>query len=165
MPPPDRDGRRDFDFLLGSWRVHNRRRARPLAGCEEWQEFEASLHARPILSGLGHLDEFWAPVLPDGGSLHGCALRLFDPALRSWSDWWSSSRQPGRLGPPIVGGFTDGRGTFHGADVLDGRPIRVRYEWTEIEASSARWEQAFTHHEGGTWETNWIMTLFRPRAA
>src|SRR3712207_9525734 len=100
MTTTDGDGRRDFDFLFGSWRVHNRRLSLPSDDREGWEEFEATLHARPILGGLGHLDEFWVPVLPGGGSLHGCALRLFDPELRSWSDWWTSTGQPGRLGPP-----------------------------------------------------------------
>jgi hypothetical protein len=161
QPGTDEDGRRSFDFLLGSWRVHNRRLVAPLRRSTEWQEFEASLHARPILAGLGHIDEFWAPVLPDGGSLQGCALRLFDPETRSWSDWWASASRPGHLDPPVVGRFVDGRGSFLGDMVLDGRPVRVRYEWTDVGAASARWEQAFSPDEGRTWETNWVMTLSR----
>jgi hypothetical protein len=164
-PRVEDDGRRDFDFLLASWRVHNRRLRRPLAGSTEWEEFEASLSARPILGGLGHLDEFWVPALPDGGSLHGCALRLFDPQTRSWSDWWTSTSRSGHLDSPAVGGFDGGHGTFLGDMVLDGRPLRVRYRWSEVSPTSARWEQAFSPDDGGSWETNWVMTMSRVASA
>ena len=39
--------------------------------------------------------------------------------------------------------------------------MRVRYVWSEITPSSARWEQAFSVDDGETWETNWIMELAR----
>jgi hypothetical protein len=75
------DGRRDFDFWFGRWRIHNRRLASVLEpGCTEWVEFEATGEARPILRGLGNLDSYSAPeALPDGRSLDGMSLRLFNP--------------------------------------------------------------------------------------
>jgi hypothetical protein len=63
--------------------------------------------------------------------------------------------------PPVVGRFTDGRGEFHGDDVHDGTPIRVRYVWWDITPTSARWEQAFSADGGVTWETNWVMQFTR----
>lgn len=152
-----RDGRADFDFLLGSWRVHNVR----LNPEGEWEQIEAELHARPVLGGLGHIDEFRVPELPGGGFLHGVAMRLFDPDQRVWRDWWGSTRRPGHLDPPAVGGFSDGVGTFVGDDVVDGRPVRVRYTWTEVATGAPRWEQAFSGDAGRTWETNWLMSLSR----
>jgi hypothetical protein len=64
-----------------------------------------------------------------------------------------------------VGGFADGRGTFFGDDLHDGRAVRVRYEWMDITPASARWEQAFSIDDGATWETNWVMSLAREASA
>jgi hypothetical protein len=55
MTPVD-DGRRDFDFLHGNWKVRNLRLARRLQGSEDWQEFESFATVRPILQGLGNVD-------------------------------------------------------------------------------------------------------------
>jgi hypothetical protein len=53
-----RDGRADFDFLLGSWRVHNRRLKGRLRESSEWEEFSSTCRVRSILSGFGNMDEF-----------------------------------------------------------------------------------------------------------
>jgi hypothetical protein len=37
----------------------------------------------------------------------------------------------------------------------------VRYRWSDISATTARWEQAFSTDKGETWETNWIMRSTR----
>jgi hypothetical protein len=155
MPSAEHDGRADFDFLFGRWRVHNRRLLRRLEGCTDWEEFEAALHTRPVLGGLGNLDSFTK------GAWEGLTLRLFDPQTRSWSIWWAATSEPGRLFPPVVGRFANGRGTFFGDDLHDGRAVRVRYQWKDITPTSARWEQAFSTDDGATWETNWVMSLAR----
>jgi hypothetical protein len=157
------DGRRDFDFWFGRWRIHNRRLASlQEPGCTDWVEFEATGEARPILRGLGNLDEYWAAeALPEGTPLAGTSLRLFDPETRRWRIWWASSTRPGRLDPPVEGSFVDGCGQFFGDDALNGKRIEVRFDWTDITPTSARWEQAFSYDGGRSWETNWIMTMTR----
>jgi hypothetical protein len=37
----------------------------------------------------------------------------------------------------------------------------VRYVWSEITASTARWHQEFSPDDGVTYETNWIMEFTR----
>jgi hypothetical protein len=61
----------------------------------------------------------------------------------------------------VVGRFSGGRGEFYGDDTHEGTPIRVRYIWSDITPTSARWEQAFSVDGEKTWETNWIMEFTR----
>jgi hypothetical protein len=78
-----------------------------------------------------------------------------------WSIYWVNSRNGLLLLPPVVGGFTDGVGRFHCAEDYEGRPITVRYTWSRITGSSARWDQAFSPDGRQTWETNWIADFTR----
>jgi hypothetical protein len=39
--------------------------------------------------------------------------------------------------------------------------MRVRFVWSQITATSARWEQAYSPEAGKTWETNWTMEFCR----
>ena len=47
----------DFDFLHGRWRVRHRRLKQRLAGSDEWDTFEGTCHAWPILDGAGNVDD------------------------------------------------------------------------------------------------------------
>jgi len=150
------DGRHDFDFYFGHWRIANRRLKHRLAGSNEWDQFEALQDCRPLLGGLGNQDAFSCPAFADGQALEGMTLRLFDPATRTWSIYWADDRTH-VLQPPVVGRWIGDRGIFEGDDTFDGKPIRVRYTW--LRSSQPTWEQAFSLDRGATWETNWYMAM------
>lgn len=155
---PPADGRGDFDFLAGRWAVTHRRLRRRLAGDADWEVFGGAAESRPIIGGLGNIDDNILEL--PAGTYRAATVRLFEPRAGTWSIWWVDSRAM-RLEPPVRGGFGNGIGTFTGDDRLAGRPIRVRFIWSEITATSARWEQAFSADGGAAWETNWIMEFRR----
>lgn len=149
------DGR-DFDFLLGEWRVEHTYLRRRLTGCLEWDRFEGTATCQPLPGGLGNVDHLWMP----SRQLHGCTVRLFDPPSGSWSLHWTSSASR-HFEPPVVGAFEDGRGVFEGDDEHAGRPIRVRYVWDRVGRRTARWRQLFSGDAGASWELNWTMQFHR----
>jgi hypothetical protein len=157
-----RDGTHDFDFLAGRWRIRNERLVKRLQQCTEWETFEASQQAQLLPRGLGNTDDFVTEHWPGFAAM---SLRLYDPVARQWSIRWATNRD-GVLGPPLLGAFdADGVGIFEGRDTEEGRPIRVRFTWSDITPGSARWQQEFSADEGQTWELNWIMHLTRVEPA
>lgn len=149
-------GMNDFDFLIGSWTVTNRMLAKWLAGSDEWVEYPATSVCRQVFEGGGNFDEI---IFTTKGH-RGMTLRLFDTERKEWSLYWSNSLT-GVLYPPVIGGFTDGRGEFHGDDTHNDVPVRVRYIWSGTDTDTPRWEQAFSSDGGETWETNWYMDFSR----
>jgi hypothetical protein len=151
------DGRHDFDFIHGRWRVQNERLRARLVGSDDWEVFTAIDECRPLLGGIGNLEEFHTTW---NGGYDGLALRLYDLAARQWRIYWSSNRS-GVLDPPVSGHFENGIGTFYGEDAHEGRPVRVRFLWNHTSANTAHWQQAFSVDAGATWETNWHMWFRR----
>ena len=152
-------GAHDFDFLAGRWTVLHRRLKRRLARSDDWEAFSGTCESRAILAGQANLDENLLE-LPDG-AYRAATLRAYDPCAGTWAIWWLDARHPHRLDPPVIGGFENGIGSFFSDDRFQGRPIRVRFIWSDITAASARWQQAFSEDRGLTWETNWVMEFAR----
>ncbi|NEX91999.1 hypothetical protein [Caulobacter sp. 17J65-9] len=146
----------DFDFLTGAWAVTNRRLKQRHVGADDWDEFPGSMTCRPLLGGVANVDEI---VFPTKG-FSGATVRTFDRASAQWSLYWINSATGG-LFPPVHGRFEDGRGEFLGDDEDDGRPVKVRFVWSDVTPVSARWEQAFSIDGGRTWEVNWVMEFSR----
>src|SRR5690349_12849505 len=153
-----RDGQADFDFLFGTWRVRNRRLKARLRGSTEWEEFRSTCRARPILGGLGNLDEF--TIDAPSGRVEAVTVRLYSPATREWSIYWSASGS-GRFDVPMVGRFEGPRGECYSQEVYQGGPIFNRSIWTVVSPDACRWEQAYSSDGGRSWETNWIMEFTR----
>jgi len=156
---PRSDGRADFDFLFGSWTVRNRRLKARLRGSTEWEEFPGTCRARPILAGLGNMDEFTIDA-PDG-RVEAVTVRLFNPGAREWSIYWAAATGRGRFDVPVVGRFDGRRGEFFSQEAFEGRHIFTRFIWTALAPDACRWEQAYSDDGGKTWETNWTMDFAR----
>jgi len=150
-------GTGDFDFFVGSWDGRHRRLRARLAGCDEWDEFSSTTRCWSLLGGAANIDEL---SVPDRG-FSGLSVRLLDPASGNWSIYWANSRDGVLQLPPVVGRFDGGVGLFFSDEVQEGRPVRVRFTWSEITPASARWDQAFSADGGQTWEPNWIMEFTR----
>jgi len=149
----------DFDFLIGNWKVLHRRRRVRLAGNDEWEEFDGTCAAQLLLGGAANLDDN-VLNLP-AGEYRAATMRAYDVQTRRWAIWWLDARNPLAIDPPVIGGFAEGVGVFYAEDVFNGKPIRVRFRWTDTGTSTPRWEQAFSPDGGKTWEINWTMTFVR----
>jgi hypothetical protein len=155
----------DFDFVFGSWRIHNRKRADSTdPACDEWLEFETTSRTEPIFGGLSHLERITAGPDVPGGAWEGLTLRQFDPEDAVWRIWWASSRRPGHVDPPLTGRFDDGVGVFTGEDTHAGQPVSLRFTWTEPAPDRARWTQELSWDHGDSWRLDWVMDFTRSDA-
>jgi hypothetical protein len=149
----------DFDFLLGGWKIRNRKLKEPLAGCDEWEEFDASQHCHQILQGFGDYDIFSTEF--DGKPFEGFTLRLFDPKTRLWTLYWADS-SAAKLDGGKVGSFDGDIGEFFAREVFVGKNVLVRFHWDKRNPKAPVWSAAFSGDEGHTWEWNWY-AYFEPR--
>lgn len=154
----EQDGRADFDFFIGSWKVRNKRLRERLKGSTSWEEFGGKTVIRKILDGLGNLEEF--TLERESGPGAGMTMRFFNPQSRQWSIYLADSVNGLDL-RPAIGEFKDGRGEFYSQEFFEGKSIFCRVIWSEIAANSCHWEQAFSVDGGKTWETNWITDFER----
>jgi hypothetical protein len=156
------DAPKDFDFIIGTWRVKHRRLKSRLTKSIEWIELDGLSSTQKILGGFGNLEDNRL-FFPEG-EIRAVALRSFDQSAKTWSIWWLDGRYPAELGKPVVGMFSQGTGIFYGDDEHDGKPVKVRFMWLPEDSNHARWEQAFSDDGGQTWETNWTMEFSRVSA-
>jgi hypothetical protein len=146
----------------GEWVVHHRRLKERLAGNHEGVEFDGTQSFRLLMDGYANEDEN-VLNLP-GGVYKGVTLRAYDSNTGQWAIWWLDGRTPfGDLDPPVKGRFVNGVGIFYSDDTLRGKPVRVRFVWSNITADAAHWEQAFSPDRGKTWEVNWVADFKRQR--
>ena len=104
---PAKPGISDFDFLIGSWKVHHRRLKSRLAWCTEWIESEGTCQARRVMGGQANIDD--NVIEGSMGAYRACSFRMFDPMSGQWSIWWFDSRFPAQLGPRSLASSRAGR--------------------------------------------------------
>jgi hypothetical protein len=149
-PPADpatmHGGAHDFDFEIGTWRIHSHRSG-------------AYSHiVQAVWGGRASL----AQLRADSPSPHylGLMLRTYNPKAQQWSIYWASS-SAGTLDPPLVGAFKNGRGEFFAEEPVDGKTVLVRLAYLDIRPESFRTEQSFSSDGGRTWGQTQIQTFTR----
>ena len=162
QPAAQRDGQHDFDFEIGSWKIHLKRRLHPLTGSNTWVEFDGTSVTRKLWQGRSQVEEFET----DGaaGHIEGMTVRLYDPQTREWRLYWANS-QKGIMDVPQIGRFINGRGEFYAQDTFEGKTIWVRFIWSQTDSKSPHFEQSYSEDGGKTWEVNWITDQTRVAGA
>jgi hypothetical protein len=155
VSPALRDGQRDFDFEIGTWKTSLKRLLNPLTGSTKWVEYEGTTVVRKVWDGNANLVEL--DVSGSAGNIKALSLRLYNLASRQWSLNFANIKG-GVMATPTIGEFKNGRGEFYNQETLNGRAILVRFVISDITPNSCHFEQAFSDDGGKTWEVNWIAT-------
>ncbi len=159
--PVPHDGRHDFDFETGTWRIQVHRLVHPLTGSHEWVSPTGYVHiVRPVWGGRASLAQL--EVTTPARRYLGLMLRLYNARLHRWSIYWAAS-DGDTVDPPLTGTFSSGRGEFRNQDTYGGKRIDVRVVYWDIRPASFRTEQSFSADGGKTWEANLIQTFARIR--
>jgi hypothetical protein len=155
----DHDGQHDFDSFAGTWKCHTKYRAHPFAGFDPWIEFDGTETFQKIWDGaMLELSERAGTNGPVGLMLY-----TYNPQSHQWSVYFAS-RKDGKVGPPNVGEFRNGRGEFFAQDTLNGKLLLNRYIWSQIASGSPHYEESWSSDGGQTWELVRIVDLARVSA-
>jgi hypothetical protein len=94
-----RDGQHDFDWAVGSWKIHLKQLVRPLSGATEWVEFDGTVVCRKVWDGRAELEEFNVDSPAKHKHIQGLALRLYNPESHQWSIYWANRQRNPRPAP------------------------------------------------------------------
>jgi hypothetical protein len=158
-----RDGQHDFDFLIGSWKIHLKRLVHPLSGAAEWVELDGTTVCRTLFDGRAEVEEMNVDSADKHMHIQGLALRLYNPTSHQWSIWWANAKDGAMNPPPVVGEFENGRGEFYDQDVFNGRAVFTRFVWSGVTTNSPHFEQSMSADGGKTWELWWITDQTKDR--
>src|SRR5260370_37906044 len=157
-----RDGQHDFDFNIGTWKIHTRLLLHPLMGSNDWVDLNGTVHVRKVWNGRAQLEGIEA----DGSTGHfeGLTLFLYNPKAHQWGQYFVDSAG-GVLNQPQIGELKNGRGELFGQESFNGRTIFVRSVWSDITPNSHHVEHSFSDDGGKTWQPNFVATLTRDEEA
>jgi hypothetical protein len=152
-----RDGSHDFDWDIGVWKTHQRRRLQPLTGSNKWVDYHGVDTVRKLWEGANT-----GMIEADGpaGHLEIFTIRLYDPQSHQWNVSFTNPAA-GTMSPALTGEFKNGRAEFYDQEPYNGREIYVRFAITNFTANTCRFEQSFSDDGGKTWEVNFIVTETR----
>lgn len=156
VTPSSTSSANDFDFLLDTWTVVNRKLKAGSNHHKEWENFNSSSETQAILRGIGNVEKYTATI--KGNPFEGSAVRLFNPKTRLWSIYWADSNH-GVFDLPMVGSFYNNVGNFYSKDIFNGKLVIIHFKWDATNPAQPIWSQAISADNGKTWEWNWYMSF------
>ncbi len=157
----NRDGQHDFDWDIGTWKVHQRRLLHPQTGSTTWIEYDGTDVVQRLWDGANIAKvESTGPA----GRLELFSIRIYNPGTRKWSVYFAGNGS-GTLSVPAVGEFRNGQGEFYDQENINGKATLVRFRVSDITTDSCSFDQAFSPDGGKTWETNLIVRETRVKGA
>ena len=157
--PPDPDGGRGFDFLIGDWKAKLRQLDKPLTGSTTWVEYEGISRTHKVLDTNANFEEFAVrPTGAAGKPKKGQTLRLYNPETREWSIYLVDADQGLLRCRPRSAGSRTARASSTTWSCGTAAP-----SWCATSgrpnAGKPHFEQAFSTDGGKSWEVNWVLDL------
>jgi hypothetical protein len=147
----------DFAFYAGEWDVANDRRNADGV----WEQFAATCSVSMCVDDLVQLDHYDAPDFPGRGHVKAVTVRAYDAAADTWSIIWLCNYAAPDF-DPLVGRWDGDEGRFLQTFTdAGGATVQARFIWRRQSSDHATWEQALSHDDGETWDTNWRMVMTR----
>lgn len=161
---------RAFDFWVGEWEAN----WRPPAENEFEHAAEGSWTRQrvfPILGGKAIVELAWARDNPEQPSQRGFSIRYYDPARERWvmaQNWPNGNSQGSAFTDQLIGKEHLGRRTMYSATrrpTGDGEfaDEHRRYNFTDVQEESFRWDGSNTPDNGKTWSTWYVVDFLRQR--
>lgn len=148
---PPTDPVKQFDFLIGDWRMDVEKynpQGALVAKQTEWSR------VRPMIGGASLLDEW-------GNS--GFTVRTWDPRSKVWRLFWTDRQYSAGRMQLWEGHFKNGVGTFVGGNSVPKSNDRVysKIEFSELAADTVLWKMWKTPDNGKTWVLDYIRRYHR----
>lgn len=134
------DGAQQFDFWCGYWDL-------------TWPDNgRGTNEIRRILDGR-IIQENFSSIPTDGSQpFQGMSVSAYDAANAQWRQTWVDN-QGGYL--DFVGSFADGKMILSRDAILEGKPVKQRMVWQNIQADSLDWAWERSEDDGRSWQTLW----------
>ncbi len=155
-----RDGSHDFDFSRGRWTTDVTIITNPFATSPDEVHMRGTKVARPIWNGKGWIEEIEANG--PGGHWEAANVFLYDPVAGQWSENYVDSSL-GKMDPPNVGGYRDGKLEFYSIQPVGGQTMLVRGTWEITNADQHSYTVARSIDGGRTWHTSFVARVSRSR--
>lgn len=136
----------EFDFWVGQWNL-------------EWGDGKTGTNViEKTLAGCVIMEKFdGATSIP----LRGMSLSSYNSDLGKWQQTWVDN-QGGYL--DFVGEYEDSRMVLKRDTMIEGKPVKQRMIWYDIEDDSLNWNWERSMDGGETWEVLWEIRYRRIKA-
>ena len=132
-----------FDFWIGTWEAR-------------WSgDHVGRSRVSMILDDRVVLEQFDGRP---GTPLEGMSVSTWDQNAGIWRQTWVDN-QGSYL--DFAGGPVDGRFELVRSAEVEGRPVRQRMVWSEIEPDAFRWQWQLAPDDDGSWRTLWEIRYAR----